>query len=140
MLARAKLATAGEVLCEWQARPLLAAYGIGTDAAGELAGSADAAVAAAQKIGGPVALKVQSPQIAHKTEAGAVALSLTSPDAVRSAYEHILASARRHAPEARILGVLVQPMARPGSRDDRRRQARCHVRADADGRIGRRAG
>jgi acetate---CoA ligase (ADP-forming) len=40
---RAKLVTADEVLCEWQVRPLLAAYGIGTDAAGELAGSADAA-------------------------------------------------------------------------------------------------
>jgi acyl-CoA synthetase (NDP forming) len=111
---RTKLAAAGPVLCEWEARPLLAAYGIGAEAAGELADGAEAAVAAARRIGGPVALKVQSPHIAHKTEAGAVALNLGAPEAVRSAYERVLASARRHAPQARILGVLVQPMAPPG--------------------------
>jgi acyl-CoA synthetase (NDP forming) len=111
---RARLAAADGVLCEWEARPLLAAYGIGAAGTGELVASADAAVAAAQKMGGPVALKVQSPHIAHKTEAGAVALDLASPDAVREGYDRILAGARRHAPEARILGVLVQPMAPPG--------------------------
>jgi acyl-CoA synthetase (NDP forming) len=59
-------------------------------------------------------LKVQSPDVAHKTEAGAVALDLTSPDAVRTAYERVLASARRHVPDASIVGVLVQRMAPPG--------------------------
>jgi acyl-CoA synthetase (NDP forming) len=113
--ATAALAAADDgVLCEWQARPLLAAYGIGTGIAGELAHSAEAAMAAAQRLGGAVALKVQSPHIPHKTEAGAVALGLASPDAVRAAYERVLANARRHAPAARILGVLVQPMAPPG--------------------------
>lgn len=112
--AQAALAAAGGILCEWQARPVLAAYGIGTSEAGELAGSADAAAAAASRYGGPVALKVQSPDIAHKTEAGAVALNLASADAVRSAYENVLANARRWAPQARVLGVLVQPMAPPG--------------------------
>jgi acyl-CoA synthetase (NDP forming) len=108
------LAASGPVLCEWEARSLLAAYGIGPNAVGELAESPDAAVAAAQKIGGAVALKVQSPDIAHKTEAGAVALDLASPDAVRMAYERVLGNALRHAPDARVLGVLVQPMAQPG--------------------------
>jgi len=61
-----------------------------------------------------VALKVQSPDILHKTEAGAVALNLASPEAVRAAYARVLASARHHAPSARIRGVLVQPMAPPG--------------------------
>ena len=111
---RTKLAASGPVLCEWEARPLLASYGIGVDTIGELADGAEAAVAAARRFGGPVALKVQSPGIAHKTEAGAVALNLTSPEAVRSVYERVLADARRHAPQARILGVLVQPMALPG--------------------------
>jgi acyl-CoA synthetase (NDP forming) len=111
---RAALARAGgQVLCEWQARPLLAAYGIGQAGAGVLAESADAAVAAAQEGGGAVAMKVQSPDIPHKTEAGAVALHV-APDAVRSAYDRVLANARRHAPKARILGVLVQRMAPPG--------------------------
>jgi acetate---CoA ligase (ADP-forming) len=109
------LAASGPVLCEWEARPILAAYGIGAGKnAGVLAGSAGEAVEAARQIGGPVALKVQSSGIAHKTEAGAVALNLASADAVRFAYERVLDKARRHAPDARILGVLVQPMASAG--------------------------
>jgi acyl-CoA synthetase (NDP forming) len=112
--AAAALAKAGTALCEWEARPILAAYGIGSDAFGALVHSADEAAAAARSTGGAVALKVQSPDILHKTEAGAVALDLGSGEEVRAGYERVLASARRHAPEARILGVLVQPMALPG--------------------------
>jgi acetate---CoA ligase (ADP-forming) len=109
------LAAARPVLCEWEARPLLAAYGIAEDdPVGSLARSADEAEAAARAIGVPVGLKVQSPDIAHKTEAGAVALGLTTPEAVRAAYDRVLAAAKRHAPGAHILGVLVQPMAPPG--------------------------
>jgi acetate---CoA ligase (ADP-forming) len=111
---RAALAAAGPALCEWDARPILARYGIGTNAAGTLANTAEAAVAAAGAIGGPVALKVQSPDILHKTEAKAVALNLTSPQDVRVAYEAMLANAKRHAPAAQILGVLVQPMVSAG--------------------------
>jgi acetyltransferase len=57
---------------------------------------------------------VQSPEILHKTEARAVALNLASPQDVRAAYDAVLANARRHVPAARVLGVLVQPMAAPG--------------------------
>jgi acyl-CoA synthetase (NDP forming) len=112
--AQTMLAAAGAVLCEWEARPILATYGIGTDPAGTLAGSASAAVDAAAAVGRPVALKVQSPDILHKTEAGAVALNLSAPADIRAAYDRLLAGARRHAPDAHILGVLVQPMAPPG--------------------------
>jgi acyl-CoA synthetase (NDP forming) len=112
--AGAALAAADAVLCEWEARPILARYGIGSNPVGRLASSADAAVAAAQTIGGAVALKVQSSDILHKTEAGAVALGLASAQDVRGAYARVLASARQHVPGARILGVLVQPMAPPG--------------------------
>jgi acyl-CoA synthetase (NDP forming) len=111
--ARAMLAAAAPVLCEWQARPLLAAYGIGGDA-GQLARSSAEAEAAARTIARPVALKVQSADITHKTEAGAVALGLTGADAVRAGYERVLAAAKLHMPSARIDGVLVQPMAPPG--------------------------
>ena len=67
-----------------------------------------------EKIGGAVALKVQSPDIVHKTEAGAVALNLVGADAVRTAYARVLGNALRAVPNARVLGVLVQPMAAPG--------------------------
>ncbi len=109
---RAKLATSGPVLCEWQARPLLAAYGMGAEA-GVLVHSPDEAEAAATKLAAPVALKVQSADIPHKTEAGAVALNVPS-DGARAAYARVLAAALQHSPQARIDGVLVQPMAPPG--------------------------
>jgi acetate---CoA ligase (ADP-forming) len=113
--ARAALAAGGDVLCEWEARAALAAYGIGADGSkGVLVQSAEEAVAAAQKLDAAVALKVQSPQLAHKTEAGAVALNLATPEAVRTGFEGVLGNAQRHAPDARVLGVLVQSMAPPG--------------------------
>ncbi len=111
--ARGLLAQAGAVLCEWQARPLLAAYGIGGDSGGTLAQSAADAEAAAKAAGRAVALKVQSAGITHKTEAGAVALNVDASDAT-AAYERLLASARAFAPAATIDGVLVQPMAPSG--------------------------
>jgi acetate---CoA ligase (ADP-forming) len=110
----AMLAESGPILCEYRARPLLAAYGIGTDNPGKLVHSAGEAAEAAQAIGRPVALKVQSAGIPHKTEAGAVALDLAGANTIRAAYERVLAAARQHAPMARIDGVLVQPMAPPG--------------------------
>lgn len=111
--ARALLAAAGPVIGEWRARPLLAAYGIGAEDGAVLARSAAEAEAAANAIGVPVALKIQSPDIPHKTEAGGLALNVPAAD-VRGAYERVVASARRHASAAHIDGVLVQPMARPG--------------------------
>ena len=76
-----------------------------------LAPDADAAVAAWRRFGGPVALKIESPDIAHKTEVGGVLLRLDDEDAVRAAVATLRANAARHAPHARIDGVLVQPMA-----------------------------
>jgi len=108
------LTAGGEVLCEWEARPLLARYGIGTNPLGALAKSAEEAMALASDMGGAVALKVQSPDIPHKTEAGALALRLSSRAEVRAAYDRVLAAAAAHCPAARITGVLVQPMCAPG--------------------------
>jgi hypothetical protein len=67
------------------------------------------ATAAAAAVGAPVAIKVASPDIAHKTEVGGVRLGVTATDAA-AAFEAIMASARRHAPTARLDGVLVSPM------------------------------
>jgi acyl-CoA synthetase (NDP forming) len=107
------LAAAGPVLTEAQAKALLAPYGIPRPAEA-LAASAEEAVAAAARIGGAVALKVQSPDILHKSEAGAVALRVAGEKTVREAYTSILARAKAAHPEARIDGVLVQRMAPPG--------------------------
>jgi acetate---CoA ligase (ADP-forming) len=109
---QAALAASGTVLSEWQARPLLEAYGIGGNVC-TLARSAAEAEAAARVIGGSVAVKVQSADIPHKTEAGAVALNV-SPDDTRAAYERVLGNAQRFAPTAHIEGVMVQPMAPAG--------------------------
>jgi acyl-CoA synthetase (NDP forming) len=111
---RAELAAAPSVLGEWHARPFLACYGIGVERPpGALVSSAEEAEAAAINLGCPVALKVQSADIPHKTEAGAVALNVSSADA-RAAYARVLAAAKKYAPHAHIDGVLVQPMAPPG--------------------------
>ncbi|MEJ7931407.1 acetate--CoA ligase family protein [Ramlibacter sp. AN1015] len=72
-----------------------------------LAGSAQEAVDAAQRLGGAVAVKICSPDIAHKSEIGGVALDVRGPDAVREAYARVLAGA---PPQARVEGVLVAPM------------------------------
>ena len=110
--ARKLLDTSPQVLCEWRARPLLVAYGIGGEA-GTLARTAAEAGAAASKYAKPIALKVQSADIPHKTEAGAVALNI-SADGARAAYERVLGAAKKFSPNATIDGVLVQPMAAPG--------------------------
>jgi acyl-CoA synthetase (NDP forming) len=109
------LAAAGPVLTEIEAKALLTRYGVPRPPEA-LATSADEAVAAAALIGGPVALKVQSPEITHKTEAGAVNLGIAGDTAVRSAYDRVLANARAAYPDAAIQGVLVQAMA-PRGRD-----------------------
>ena len=107
----ARLAQSPAVLCEYRARQLLAAYGIGAENAGRLVQSSAEAASAAHAFGRAVALKIQSAAIPHKTEAGGVALNLAGADAIRSAYDRIVVAAKRYAPAAPIDGVLVQPMA-----------------------------
>src|SRR5712671_2486348 len=93
------LAKAGPVLTEVASKALLARYGVPLPAEA-LATSEDGAVAAATKIGGAVALKVQSPDILHKTEAGAVMLGLNGEAAVRDGYRTVLARAKAAYPNA----------------------------------------
>jgi acyl-CoA synthetase (NDP forming) len=111
--ARAILAQHGATLCEWQARAVFAAYDITLQPA-RLVQSSDEAVAAATSFGRPVALKIQSPDIPHKTEVGGIALNLIDAAAIRETYRTIIMRARAAAPQARILGVLVQPIAASG--------------------------
>ncbi|MBO1239179.1 acetate--CoA ligase family protein [Bordetella holmesii] len=99
---------------EFEAKRALARAGI--DVPQEIiAHNADDAARAADAIGYPVVVKVVSEDIAHKTEAGGVALNLTDAVSLRQAYAQVLSNAARHAPQARIDGVLVAPMLRGGT-------------------------
>lgn len=102
------------LLTEIEAKQLLEDAGIPTTSA-RLATSADEAARIAGEIGYPVVLKVVSPDIVHKSDGGGVALDLRSEATVRAAYEQIIASVRAAEPGARIEGVAVQTMARPGT-------------------------
>lgn len=106
-------AAQGAVLTEREAKSILAAYGVPV-VAETLATDADAALAAAEAAGYPVVLKVESPALPHKTEAGVIRLNLGSAEAVREAFDAVMANARQHAPGATINGVLVQPMVPQG--------------------------
>ncbi|MFF7652112.1 acetate--CoA ligase family protein [Streptomyces sp. NPDC007983] len=92
------------------------AYGIPTPAEG-LAECADDAVALADRIGFPVVLKIVSPDISHKTDAGGVRVGLKSAAEVRGAYTAIVANARAYDPTARIRGVQVQQMVPDGGQE-----------------------
>jgi len=107
------LKESASVLTEVQAKALLAAYGM-KRVPEFLAVSEDDADEAATRIGGAVALKVQSPDIVHKTEAGAVLLGLSGDAAVREGYRQVLSRAKAAHPNAKIDGVLVQAMAKRG--------------------------
>ncbi|MES2561528.1 MAG: acetate--CoA ligase family protein, partial [Pseudomonadota bacterium] len=100
-------------MTERESKQLLAAYGfpIMQEA---LAATSQDAVRIASAMAAPVALKIESPNIAHKTEADAIRLNVVGDQAVERAYEEVLANAKRHAPSATINGVLVQPMAPAG--------------------------
>lgn len=101
------------ILTEIEAKELLRGAGIPVVET-RLARSVEEAQALAAEMGYPVALKVVSPQIVHKSDAGGVRLNVRDAAEVAQAYEAIMAAAQRYAPGATILGVAVQPMARPG--------------------------
>ncbi len=98
---------------EVMAKRLLAEIGI-TSPPERLVTSAEEAAAAAEEIGLPVAMKIVSPDILHKTDIGGVALGLDSGDAVRAAYDAITGRAAAAHPEARLEGVLVSRMIEGG--------------------------
>jgi acetyltransferase len=89
------LALGRPTLSESESKELLAAWGVAS-ARERRANSAEAAVAAAEELGFPVALKVDSPDILHKTEAGVVRLNLRDAAQVRTAYAEILANAKAY--------------------------------------------
>jgi acyl-CoA synthetase (NDP forming) len=99
----------GEALSEWQSKQLLKLYGI-KSSMDVLCQSAAAAVRAANDIGYPVVMKVSSPDLLHKTEAGVVKVGVNSAKEVRAVYDEILRKAKRANRKARIEGVMVSEM------------------------------
>jgi acetyltransferase len=97
------------IMTEYESKRLLAAYSIHTVQT-TLAFSPDEAAAAANAIGYPVVLKLNSETITHKTDVGGVKLNLTDAEAVRAAYQAIQTSVTEHASAADFQGVTVQPM------------------------------
>ncbi|MFC6155701.1 acetate--CoA ligase family protein [Kribbella jiaozuonensis] len=92
-----------------EAKQVADAYGIPTPGEG-LATTAEGAAGLAAEIGFPVVLKIVSPDILHKTEAGGVVVGVDSLDAARDAFDKILANARAYKADAAITGVQVQKM------------------------------
>jgi len=106
-------AASGATLTEREAKDVLALYGV--PVVGErLTQSSEEAVNAAASLGYPVVLKVESPDLPHKTEAGVIRLNLRSADEVRAGYDAVMANAHRVEPPPQINGVLVQPMVPQG--------------------------
>lgn len=100
-------------LLETEAKHLLRLHGAPV-LSERLAESADEAVHIAQELGGPVALKIVSPQILHKSDAGGVLLGLHTGEDVRLGFERILKNAKAFDADAEVRGVLVSPMAEDG--------------------------
>ncbi|MEV6030169.1 acetate--CoA ligase family protein [Nonomuraea sp. NPDC052116] len=92
-----------------EGRKICEEYGIATPGEG-LATSADEAVSIAERIGLPVVLKIVSPDILHKTDAGGVLVGLKSAEEVRAGHDTILANARAYNADAAIDGVQVQQL------------------------------
>src|SRR5271163_3199355 len=102
-------AAARAALTAPEARGVCEAYGISIPKEG-VATSADAAAKLASSIGFPVVMKIVSPQILHKTEAGGVIVGVKSAEAAKDAYTTIVGNAGKYDAKAEILGVQVQQM------------------------------
>jgi acetyl coenzyme A synthetase (ADP forming)-like protein len=92
---------------------LLAAYGIPTLGSARAA-TADEAAAAAHALGLPVVLKIDSPDIVHKTDVGGVMLDIRSEDEVRNAFNVMVTRVREQAPDAQVDGVIVEQFVKGG--------------------------
>jgi len=100
------------ILTEHETKKLLAKYGIPVIKE-SIAKSPDEALAIATQIGTPVAMKISSPDISHKSDVGGVELNVNVGN-VKTTYNKIISQIKKANPEARIEGILVQQMAPPG--------------------------
>ncbi|MFA6179069.1 MAG: GNAT family N-acetyltransferase, partial [Candidatus Methylopumilus sp.] len=117
MLIETVLAERRKTLSEMESKALLAAFHIPV-ASTVVARSPSEAMMLAQQFGFPVAMKINSPDITHKSDVGGVKLNLMNAAGVRAAYSEILSEVKRHRPEARLDGISIQPMVvKPNGRE-----------------------
>jgi acetyltransferase len=106
-----------KVLTEMESKALLAAFNIPV-ARTMVAHSPSEALLIAQQLGFPVAMKVNSPDITHKTDAGGVVLNLNNAHEVRAAYQHIIDNVHHNRPNAKMDGISIEPMiVKPNGRE-----------------------
>ena len=98
-----------KVLTEMESKALLSAFNIPV-ARTMVAHSPNEAMLIAQQLGFPVAMKVNSPDITHKSDAGGVLLNLNNAHEVRAAYQHIHDNVQRNRPNAKLDGISIEPM------------------------------
>src|SRR5512136_1142742 len=101
------------LLTEVESKQVLEKAGISIVKA-KLAASAIEAVAISKELGFPVVLKIASPDIVHKSDIGGVKVGLSNATQVTKAYKEIMTAVKKKEPKARIHGVSVQAMAKPG--------------------------
>lgn len=107
------LAQGRKALVEYEAKQVLKAYGLPVPEE-KLAKTLDEAIKYANEIGYPVAMKLMSPQILHKSDAKVVMLNIKNDEELKKKWEEIHENARKYRPDAEILGVLIAPMLKPG--------------------------
>lgn len=109
MIIDGSLSEGCKLLNSLESKALLVAFGIPVMPARE-AHSANEALVAAEFLGFPVVMKINSPDITHKSDVNGVRLNITNAQAVRSAYNELLATVQEQKPDARIKGVTVERM------------------------------
>lgn len=117
MIIESALQERRKVLNEVESKALLAAFHIPV-AKTLVAHSPAEALLIAEQLGFPVVMKINSPDITHKSDAGGVKLNLANAQAVRAAYHEIIENVQNYRPDARIEGVSIQPMViKPNGRE-----------------------
>ena len=104
-----RLRTGRYTVGEIKGKDILSAYGFRIPV-GSLAGDQEEAIEIAERIGYPVALKIASPTILHKSDLGGIQLNLSNSEAVEDAYELMMLKIRKRAPDARVDGIYVEEM------------------------------
>jgi len=117
MLIESALADHRKILSEVESKAILAAFRIPI-AKALVARSPNEALLIAEELGFPVVMKINSPDITHKSDAGGICLNVGNAQAVRSSYHEIIQSVQKHNPNARIDGIVIEPMViKPNGRE-----------------------
>ncbi len=117
MIIEGALQEGRKVLSEMESKALLSAFHIPV-AETLVAHSPGEALLIAQQLSFPIAMKINSPDITHKTDAGGIRLNLTNAQAVRGAYHEIIENVKRNRPDAQIDGISIEPMVvKPNGRE-----------------------